>query len=279
MNFAERVVDLQSPKIMGILNVTPDSFYDGGKFYQNHQLKLDKAVRQAVRMVEQGAAFIDVGGESTRPGAEPVTAVEECDRVLPVLERLVGAVDAVISVDTSNPVLMQEAARLGAGLINDVRALESPGAMAAAVETGLPVCLMHMHGTPKTMQSDPQDVDAFSQVYNYLKNRRDTFVASGGDCQKVILDPGFGFGKTDAHNLSLLKLLPRFLDLGHPLLVGLSRKSLIGRLLNREPEDRLAASLALAMEALRRGATLLRVHDVQETVDVLKIMKMLGESE
>ena len=272
VQFGSRALDLDRPRVMGILNVTPDSFYDGGRLYGQAGVDIGRAVRAAEKMVNDGAVFIDIGGESTRPGADPVSLQQECDRVLPVVEALAGTVDAVISVDTSSPEVMTEACRLGAGLINDVRALGKEGALTAAVATGLPVCLMHMRGTPRTMQEKPEYDDIVRSVADYLAERTTGFTAAGGAPDNVIVDPGFGFGKTDEHNLALLKALRNFAD-NSPLLVGLSRKSLLGRILGREPDERLPGSLALAMVALQNGANILRVHDVAETVDVVKIFE------
>lgn len=273
VQFGSRALDLDRPRVMGILNVTPDSFYDGGRLYGDAGVNIDSAVRAAAQMVSDGAAFIDVGGESTRPGAEPVSLQQECDRVLPVVEALAGTVNAVISVDTSSPELMTEAARLGAGLINDVRALEKEGALTTAVATGLPVCLMHMRGTPRTMQVKPEYDDIVRTVADYLAERTAQFIAAGGSPDNIIVDPGFGFGKTDEHNLSLLKALPGLTG-KYPLLTGLSRKSMLGRMLGREPDARLPGSLALAMVALQNGTNILRVHDVAATIDVIKIFEI-----
>lgn len=273
VQFGSRALDLDRPRVMGILNVTPDSFYDGGRVYGDVGVDLDKAVRAAEKMVSEGAAFIDIGGESTRPGAEPVPLEQECDRVLPVVEALAGRVDAVISVDTSSPELITEAARLGAGLINDVRALEKEGALVATVATGLPVCLMHMRGTPRTMQVKPEYDDIVRTVGDYLAERAAQFIAAGGLQDKIIIDPGFGFGKTDEHNLALLNALRDFAD-KYPVLAGLSRKSMLGRILGREPDARLPGSLALAMVALQNGANILRVHDVAATVDAVKVFEI-----
>ena len=275
MNFAGKEIGFDEPRIMGVLNVTPDSFYDGGKLFQGSKLDLDKVLAKAQLMEAQGATFIDVGGESTRPGADAVTLEEECDRVLPVVEILAKNINAVVSVDTSSPVLMREAARLGAGLLNDVRALSREGAVEAAVDTALPVCFMHMQGTPETMQHKPEYVDAVAQVAAFLRSRSEEFLKAGGRKDKIIFDPGFGFGKTDEHNLDLLKSLSRIAESGYPVLAGLSRKSMIGRLLKRDVEDRLVGSVALAAVAIQNGASIVRVHDVQETADMLKIMKIV----
>lgn len=264
---------------MGVLNVTPDSFYDGGSYCDSEHLLMDKIVSSAANMVAQGAAIIDIGGESTRPGASPVSIQEECDRVLPVVERLGQEVDVVLSVDTSTPEVMTGAAGLGVGIINDVRALERPGALEAAIATQLPICLMHMQGTPATMQDNPHYADASRDVREYLQARVNAVlagaVAAGLSAPQLLLDPGFGFGKTDEHNLALLRGLAELQVLGYPLLVGFSRKSMIGRLLGREPDERLAGSLALAMLSVQRGASIVRVHDVAETRDVLKLLQII----
>lgn len=277
MKFASRELTFEFPRVMGVLNVTPDSFSDGGKLYTANNPDLDKAMFAAEKMVLAGASFIDVGGESTRPGAAPVSLEEERARVLPVVEKLAQNLDVIISVDTSTPELMREAAQLGMGLINDVRALTREHALETAVALGLPVCLMHMRGTPQTMQVNPAYSDVVNDVYGWLEQRMAAFIEAGGKKDLLILDPGFGFGKTDAHNLDLLKSLRHFTGLGVPVLVGLSRKSMIGRLLERDLDDRLAGSLLLALAAARRGANILRVHDVQATMDILKLGKMIGE--
>lgn len=277
MKFASREMTFDEPRVMAVLNVTPDSFYDGGKLYTNNKLNISKALAVAERLVSEGASFIDVGGESTRPGAAKVSLAEESERVLPLVEKLVANVDAVISVDTSTPHIISEAAALGAGLINDVRALEKEGALQAAVQSGLPVCLMHMQGSPQTMQADPHYSEIVKDVKTYLDSRMREFIQAGGKRENIIIDPGFGFGKTDTHNLDLLKSLADFKGLNVPILVGLSRKSMIGRLLNRELSDRLAGSLVLVLAAAKRGANIIRVHDVQATSDVLKLGKLIGE--
>ncbi|WP_075187669.1 dihydropteroate synthase [Teredinibacter haidensis] len=276
LHCGSRSVDLSTPQVMGVLNVTPDSFYDGGRLYGASSLVLEKAIRAAEEMHSAGAAFIDIGGESTRPGAAAIGEQEECDRVLPVVEALAERLDVVLSVDTSTAKVMMEAASLGAGLINDVRSLERDGALDAAIATQLPVCLMHMLGNPKTMQENPAYRDVVSEVDGYLRQRVETVQGAarrlGVGPPQLLLDPGFGFGKTDEHNLALLRDLYRLSDRGFPLLVGVSRKSMIGRLLNREPEQRLAGSLALAFIAVQNGANILRVHDVVETADVIRIL-------
>ncbi|WP_084592402.1 dihydropteroate synthase [Pseudohaliea rubra] len=263
---------------MGILNVTPDSFSDGGQLYREGCADLDAILWRAEAMVSAGAALLDIGGESTRPGAAPVSEDEELARVVPVVEALAGRVDAMLSVDTSTAAVMHAAAAAGAHLINDVRALQRPGALAAAAASGLPVCLMHMQGTPETMQADPRYVDVVADVEAFLERRSAACLAAGIERDAILLDPGFGFGKSVAHNLSLLKALPRLGSLGFPLLVGLSRKSLIAKLLDRSVDQRLPASLALAVLAAERGARIIRVHDVAETADALAMVAALAEA-
>ncbi len=276
--FAGKVIDLSVPRVMGILNATPDSFFDGGRFVEKGcGVDVDQALNAAAKMVEAGAAFIDVGGESTRPGAESVGVQEEMDRVIPVVEAIHARLDVVVSVDTSSPELMREAALKGAGLINDVRALQRAGAVEAVAASGLPVCLMHMQGSPETMQNNPVYDDVGAQVKEFLGAQVTRCESAGIDRSRIILDPGFGFGKSDEHNLKLLKELSGFKGLGCPLLVGLSRKSLIGRLLNRELSERLPASLALALMAVQNGAAIVRVHDVAETVDVVAMCRYVQE--
>ncbi|TVZ40206.1 dihydropteroate synthase [Alteromonadaceae bacterium 2753L.S.0a.02] len=270
-------LDLSRPKIMGIINVTPDSFFDGGQFFSASpgKLNIDSVLAAAENMIAAGADILDVGGESTRPGARVVSVAEECDRVLPVVEVLENQFDVPISVDTSTPEVITACAELGAGLINDVRALERPGAIEAFLATGLPVCLMHMRGSPKTMQHNPHYRDVVSEVSTYLQSRVDVLRGASGDaCPQILLDPGFGFGKSDDHNLALMKEIHVLCDLGLPVLVGVSRKSMIGRLLEREPHERLAGSLAFAMVALYNGASILRVHDVAETNDIVKVFNL-----
>ncbi|ABD81979.1 dihydropteroate synthase [Saccharophagus degradans] len=264
--------DLTSPQIMGVLNVTPDSFSDGGRFVSSGKLLLDDALKEAEAMVAAGASIIDVGGESTRPGAAKVTQEEEMARVLPVVEALASRIDAVISVDTSTPALMRAAVDVGAGLLNDVRALSKPGALEVAAAASVPVCLMHMQGQPSTMQAQPHYDDVVAEVRAYLLERAQAAIAAGVKKENIILDPGFGFGKTDEHNVKLLQSLPSLCTTGYPVLAGLSRKSMIGRLLGREPQDRLAGSLALALIAAQNGAKIIRVHDVAETHDVLSLL-------
>lgn len=266
-----RLLDLSSPVVMGVVNTTPDSFSDGGSLYAGGSLDLDSAVARARQMAAAGAAILDIGGESTRPGAAPVSVQEEMDRVLPLVERIVAELDVIISVDTSSPELMTEAAAAGAGLVNDVRALSRDGAIPAAAATGLPVCLMHMQGEPGTMQSQPRYDDVVTDVTEFLAARVAECENNGIVRGRLLLDPGFGFGKTLAHNLQLLAGLERLAALGLPLLVGLSRKSMIGAVTGRGVDDRLAGSVALAVMAVERGARIVRAHDVEATVDALAL--------
>lgn len=256
---------------MAILNVTPDSFSDGGCLYEGGTLSLDKTCARAERLIADGADIIDIGGESTRPGAAVVSTQQEMDRVLPVVERLAREFDVVLSVDTSTPEVIAGSAALGAGLINDVRALTRPGAAAAAAATGLPVCLMHMPAEPGEMQRDPRYDDVVAEVAAYLEQRVEACTTLGVARHNILLDPGFGFGKTAEHNLILLNRLERLHALGCPLLVGLSRKSLIGHVLGRPVAERLAGSLALAVLAVSKGAAIVRVHDVRETADAVRL--------
>lgn len=259
---------------MGILNVTPDSFSDGGRFSQR-----DAALRHAAEMVAAGATLIDVGGESTRPGARAVSPSEELERVAPVVEAIARELDVVVSLDTSTPAVMREGARLGAGLINDVRSLQRDGALDAAADTGLPVCLMHMLGEPGTMQQNPQYRDVTGEVGEFLAARMAACAAVGIPAERIVLDPGFGFAKTFEHNLSLFKHLEELLGLGRPLLVGVSRKSMVGQALGRDVDQRLYGSLALAALAVAKGACILRVHDVAETVDVVRMIAAVNSAE
>jgi dihydropteroate synthase len=262
---AARTLDLKSPQVMGVLNVTPDSFSDGGRYAH-----LEAAVEHGLRMVSEGAALIDVGGESTRPGAAPVSVAEELERVVPVIRALSSAA-VVLSVDTSKPEVMAAAAAAGAGLINDVRALRAPGALAAARESGCAVCLMHMQGQPRTMQQDPIYSDVVAQVRAFLVARVAAARAAGVAADQILVDPGFGFGKSMAHNLTLLRHLRELATVDAPLLVGLSRKSLIGTLTGRAGGERIHGSIALAVLAVAGGARIVRAHDVAATVDALKV--------
>ena len=265
-------LDLNTPQIMGILNVTPDSFSDGGALYRNGRLDVAIALDKARVMVAQGASIIDVGGESTRPQAQFVAVEEELSRVVPVVEAIARDLDVAISVDTSTPEVMSAVASVGAHLLNDVRALQQPGAISAAVSSGLPVCIMHMRGQPKTMQNNPQYSNVVAEVVDFFQTRLAVLQAAGIDRDKILLDPGFGFGKTAEHNLQLLNQLPELKQWGCPVLVGISRKSLFQHVLGRPVSDRLAGSLAGALLAVQKGASVIRVHDVAATRDVLKFL-------
>ncbi|RLA47205.1 MAG: dihydropteroate synthase [Gammaproteobacteria bacterium] len=262
---------------MGVINTTPDSFADGGTLYRGSQLDVELGLVRASDMVMQGAAILDIGGESTRPGAAPVAPAEEMDRVLPLVERIAAELEVVISVDTSAPALMTEAARAGAGLLNDVRALAGEGALEAAAATGLPVCLMHMRGDPGTMQTAPDYTDVVCEVSEFLQRRISACETHGISRERLLLDPGFGFGKSVEHNLLLLQGLPSLVALGLPVLVGLSRKSLIGKMLGRDVAQRLPASLGLAVLAVERGAAIIRTHDVAATADAVAMWVALNE--
>lgn len=263
---AGKQLDLTCPQVMGILNVTPDSFSDGGQF-----LREDLALKQAKQMVADGAAIIDVGGESTRPGADVVSIDEEIARVIPVIQAIESELAVPISIDTSKPDVMRAAVHAGAGLINDVKALRVEGALATAADLSVPVCLMHAQGTPQTMQNDPHYDDVVPEVITFLNERIIACEQVGISRSKIILDPGFGFGKRARHNLRLMKQLSQLVGLGLPVLVGVSRKSIIGKLLNVSVEERLAGSLALASLSVWQGAKLIRTHDVRETVQAVNI--------
>ena len=267
-------LSLERPHVMGILNVTPDSFSDGGHFNQ-----IERAMVHARQMVSDGATLIDIGGESTRPGAPDVNEQEELDRVIPVVERLVAELDVMISLDTSKAAVMREGCKAGAHLINDVRALLEPGTLAVAAEADVPVCLMHMQGQPRTMQAEPHYDDLLGEVRAFFDERIAACLAAGIRRQQLLLDPGYGFGKTLAHNYQLLAQQSKLLDYQLPLLVGMSRKSMIGNLLGRPVDDRLAGSLACALIGMQHGARIIRVHDVRETMDALRAgwMVMTGQ--
>ena len=261
-----RALDLSRTAIMGILDITPDSFSDGGVF-----MEPQKAIDHAAAMVEHGADIIDIGGESTRPGAEEVGLQQELERVLPVLESLAKHLEVPISIDTSKPEVMTAARNAGAGLINDVYALRAKGALAAAAATGLPVCLMHMKGEPRTMQQQPQYEDVVHEVTGFLQQRVHAAESAGITRDKIVVDPGFGFGKTLGHNLDLLRGLSTLKSFGLPVLAGLSRKSMIGMALGLPVEQRLNASIALALIAVGQGVAIVRVHDVRETVEAIRM--------
>ncbi|MGU5674253.1 dihydropteroate synthase [Aeromonas hydrophila] len=267
-------LSLERPHVMGILNVTPDSFSDGGHFNQ-----LERAMTHARQMVAEGATLIDIGGESTRPGAPDVSEQEELDRVIPVVERMVAELEVMISLDTSKAAVMREGCAAGAHLINDVRALLEPGALAAAAVANVPVCLMHMQGQPRTMQAEPHYDDLLGEVRAFFDERIAACLAVGIRREQLLLDPGYGFGKTLAHNYQLLAQQERLLDYQLPLLVGMSRKSMIGNLLGCPVDERLAGSLACALIGMQRGARIIRVHDVRATMDTLRTgwMVMTGQ--
>jgi len=267
LTHGDKTLDLSAPVVMGIVNVTPDSFSDGGA-YSTFEL----ACQHVDQMVDQGALIIDVGGESTRPDADDVTAEQELARVIPIIEYTAKKHQVWISIDTSKPEVMERAVDAGANMINDVRALQMPGALAMAATLDVPICLMHMQGEPKTMQDAPEYQDVVDEVAAFFEKRIAYCEAVGIERERLILDPGFGFGKTLAHNYRLLAMLPKLHEFHLPLLVGLSRKSMIGDLLVRATDQRLAGSLAGALIAVQQGAHIIRVHDVPETVDVLKVM-------
>jgi dihydropteroate synthase len=262
----DHTLDLGTPVVMGVLNVTPDSFSDGGDF-----LDPEDALRHAQRMAAEGAAIIDVGGESTRPGAEPVEAADELRRIIPVIRALTSGLDLPVSVDTSKPEVMEAALAAGASMINDVLALQEPGALEAVSGSRAAVCLMHMQGRPRTMQADPVYQDVVDDVHHFLSERVRACETAGIDRSRLVIDPGFGFGKTLEHNLALLAALEEFTRDGLPVLAGLSRKSMIGALTGRPLGQRLAGSVALAAIAVGHGASIVRAHDVAATVDAIRI--------
>jgi len=251
---------------MGVLNVTPDSFSDGGKF-----VNLDVALKHALQMIEEGASIIDVGGESTRPNAAIISEQEELDRVIPVIEKLSDQSDVTISVDTSKPEVMREAAKQGASLINDVRALQEPYALQTAAKLNVSVCLMHMQGSPQSMQDNPSYDDVVAEIKDFLSQRIAATLEVGVKKENIIIDPGFCFGKTLEHNLTLLNRLEAFRELDYPLLVGVSRKSMVAKVLDLPPEQRIYASIALAVLAVDKGAAIVRTHDVRPTLEAIKM--------
>ena len=272
LKLKDGTLDLSGPVVMGILNVTPDSFSDGGRF-----VGLEDALRQAERMVVEGAAIIDVGGESTRPGAEEVGEQAEIERVGPVIEAVAARFEVLVSVDTSKAGVMREAVALGAGMVNDVYALRREGAAAEAAKLGVPVCLMHMQGEPRTMQENPAYDDVTAEVIAFLQKRVAACEAAGLSRDSIVVDPGFGFGKTAAHNLQLLADLGKLAGLGLPVLVGLSRKRTLGSLTGRGVDERMPAGLAAAVLAVAHGAHIVRTHDVGPTVDALKVATAVME--
>ena len=273
LDCAGKPLDLSVPRVMGVLNVTPDSFSDGGRF-----ARLPLALERAREMVAEGAAIIDVGGESTRPGAPPVGVEEELRRVLPVVEALAAELPVPISVDTGTPKVIREAVAVGAGLVNDVRALRVPGALEAAAAAGVPVCLMHMQGEPGTMQASPRYDDVVGEVVRFLEERVAACEAQGIPRSRILLDPGFGFGKTLEHNLRLLHRLDRVAAVGLPVLVGMSRKSMFGARLAAPVHRRLYGGLAAAVVAVMRGARVVRTHDVRATVEALAVVSAVMDA-
>lgn len=268
---ADFTLDLSTPKVMGIINVTPDSFSDGGQYTQ-----VESAVDHALKLIEDGADVLDIGGESTRPNATPVPLEEELQRVVPVIEALVAKnIQVPISIDTYKPAVMKAALAAGASIVNDVRALQEPTALQIVAESNAGVCLMHMQGTPQTMQENPHYENVVTEVKDFLRQRRDACLAAGIQQDRLLLDPGFGFGKTRAHNIALAKSLAELLDLECPLLVGLSRKSVLGQVTGNDVDARLYASIAAAVISAMQGAHLLRVHDVKATVEALKVVTAL----
>lgn len=265
-----RNLDLSSSVVMGILNITTDSFSDGGELYDGDEPLMDRILARAEQMILAGARILDVGGESTRPGAEPLSTQVELDRVIPVVEALVENFDIIISVDTSTAEVMKQAASLGVHMINDVRALEREGALEAACEARLPVCLVHMKGRPLNMQDDPQYQDVVAEVIDYLESRVRACIAAGIQREAIIVDPGFGFGKTTQHNLVLLNNLSSFNRLGLPILVGLSRKRTVGEITDQPVDQRLHGSVAAAVIAVMNGAAIVRAHDVRATVEAVR---------
>ncbi|MDA0706471.1 MAG: dihydropteroate synthase [Proteobacteria bacterium] len=267
------MLGLNYPCVMGVLNVTPDSFSDGGRF-----LSTEQALQQARKMIAYGAAIIDIGGESTRPGAAVVDEQLELDRVVPVIEAISAEFEIPISIDSSKPGVMRAAVAAGAVLINDVRALQAEGALATAVELQTPVCLMHMQGDPRSMQLEPHYVDVVVEVTQFLAARVAECVAAGLKQEMLLVDPGFGFGKTTAQNVELLANLRQLRRIGCPVLIGISRKSTLGAIAGRDVDDRLAASIAAAVVAVLQGADIIRAHDVKETVDAIRVARSLGEA-
>jgi dihydropteroate synthase len=266
-------LQIACPAVMGVLNVTPDSFSDGGRY-----AVAEVAIRHAVQMAGEGAAIVDIGGESTRPGADAVSEQEELDRIIPIIESIRSEIDVPISVDTSKPGVMRAAVAAGVSIINDVLALQAEGALQAAVDLQQPVCLMHMQGEPRTMQMEPQYADVVAEVTQFLGERVAQCRKAGLPEDLIVIDPGFGFGKTPAHNIELLGNLRQLLDVGPPVLIGVSRKSMLGAITGRDVARRLPASLAAAVLAVNQGASIVRAHDVAETVDALRIATVVIEA-
>lgn len=264
--------DLNKVQVMGILNVTPDSFSDGGQFTH-----FDRALKQVEKMITNGVDIIDIGGESTRPGAVDVSVKDEIIRVIPLLKAIKSRFDINVSIDTSKAEVMEEAISHGAGMINDVRALQNKGCLDVVAKSNIAICLMHMQGMPRTMQENPEYNDIVDDILEFFRQRIDCCEQRGIKKERLILDPGFGFGKTLAHNYEVLAKFSQFNVLGLPLLAGVSRKSMIGNLLNRDVSERLAGSLAAAIVVVQQGANIIRVHDVQESVDSIKILKAVAQ--
>jgi dihydropteroate synthase len=271
MKFRDNFLDLTTSKVMGILNVTPDSFSDGGAFNM-----LENGLAQAALMLSEGADIIDVGGESTRPGAQAVSVQQELDRVIPVIEAVFNRFDTIISIDTSKAQVMEEAINAGASLINDVRALQENDALDAAVKANVPVCLMHMQGQPRLMQQNPCYNDVVKEVMAFLQGRISVCLNAGITDKQIIIDPGFGFGKSIEHNYQILANLEKFHELNVPVMAGMSRKSMIGNLLQRKIDQRLAGNIAAATVAAQKGAQIIRVHDVKETIDAVKVVNIIN---
>ena len=272
----DKVLDLSYPAIMGIVNLTPDSFSDGGQLYAGNRLNQSKTLAAIEKMLNDGADIIDLGGESTRPGAAEVSDQQELERVLPILELVLDRFDALVSVDTSTAIVIREASVKGAHLINDVRALTRDDALEAAAQSGLPVCLMHMQNQPQTMQIEPVYQDVAAEVIAFLMTRKQDCIDAGIAAEQIVLDPGFGFGKSLTHNLTLFNAIDQFVASGHPVLVGVSRKAMIGQILGIEQTDqRVIGSVMMAVLAAQRGATILRVHDVLETRQAIDIWRAI----
>ncbi len=279
-----KTLDLSRPAVMGIVNATPDSFSDGGQLYSSGRIDQSKTLQAIETMLADGADIIDIGGESTRPGAKPVSVDQELQRVIPIIEAVTSRFDVIVSVDTSTAQVINEAAAAGARLINDVRALQREGALQAAVDCQLPVCLMHMQNQPQSMQANPQYHDVVAEVVEFLQQRKQTCLSAGLSSEQILLDPGFGFGKTLEHNLALFNGLGQLAGEGHPILVGVSRKSMIGQILNSDVDNRLIGSVTMALLAAQqlaaaRGSLILRVHDVKETVQALSVWQQSSYKE
>lgn len=267
-------LNLIRPHVMGIVNVTPDSFSDGGLYTST-----EKAVEHAMQLVAQGADILDIGGESTRPGATPVSLEQELERVIPVIEQLSKTAGVPLSIDTYKPEVMRAAIQAGVDIVNDIRALQEPSALEIVAQSQVGVCLMHMQGNPQTMQVDPQYTDVVTEVAAFLQDRLNAATKAGIAAERIVLDPGFGFGKRTVHNLALLQELKQLAALGRPLLVGLSRKSVLGKLVGGDVDERLHAGLAASVISVMKGANIVRVHDVKATVDALKVVTAVMASQ